>query len=34
MKGRGTRKNDFRNSWIDEAQINESIDSEKKILHF
>ena len=30
MKGRGTRKNDFRNSWIDETQINESIDSEKK----
>jgi type I restriction enzyme R subunit len=30
MKGRGTRKNDFRNSWIDETQINESINSEKE----
>ena len=29
MKGRGTRRKDFREDWIDESEINESIDSVK-----
>ena len=30
MKGRGTRKNDFRNGWSDQSEVNESIDSIKQ----
>ena len=34
MKGRGTRKKDFRTDWIDQSEINESIESIKHDFAF
>ena len=33
MKGRGTRKNNFLSHWIDQKEINESIDPNKENLN-